>query len=407
MLHNKTVLLGVGSGPLTWVAVEVLRALQRAGARVRVVLSAETAAFVPALTFQALAGGEVVAASDVYGTVVGERFRPLTEVVQGSDVMLVVPATPALLSKAAAASADEALLRALLLHQGPAIFAFPGQACDYQHALVRQNLQRLQAAGLFLYDTGIPETDAAADELGWVLSPQELVTAVAQHVQERTVLSGRVVLITAGPTQEPIDPVRHISNRSSGKTGFSLAAIAQRRGARVILVTGPTHLEAPPGVQCIRVQTAVEMRQAVLEHFAEADAVIKTAAVADFRPQMRSDEKIKKDAAELNVPLERNPDILAELGRLKTRQVLVGFAAETHDLLRNARQKVQSKHLDFIVANDISDASIGFASDDNRVHILDAAGRIEELPTMTKTAMAEHILDRVQDVLARRQGVLA
>jgi phosphopantothenoylcysteine decarboxylase/phosphopantothenate--cysteine ligase len=407
MLHNKTVLLGVGSGPLTWVAVEVLRALQRAGARVRVVLSTATAAFMPALTFQTLAGGEVVTADDVYGTVVGERFRPLTEVVQGSDIMLVVPATPALLSKVAAACADEALVRVLLLHTGPALLAFPGQASEYQHALVRQNLQRLRAAGISLYNKGIPETDTAIDELGWTLSPQELVTAVTEHIQETTALTGKVVLITAGPTQEPIDPVRHISNRSSGKTGFSLAAIARRRGARVILVTGPTHLEAPPGVQCIRVQTALEMRQAVLEHFAEADAVIKTAAVADFRPQITADEKIKKEAAELNIPLERNPDILAELGRLKRRQVLVGFAAETQDLLRNAQQKVRNKHLDFIVANDISDASIGFASDENRVHILDAAGGIEELPTMTKTAMAEHILDRVQAVLAQREGLPA
>ena len=404
MLHNKIVLLGVGSGPLTWVAVEVLRALQRAGAQVRVILSAASEAYVPALTFQTLAGGDVVTASDAYGAVIGERFRPLSEVVQGGDVMLVVPATPGLLSKAATGCADEALVRAWLLHAGPSVFAFPGQAREYQHVLVRRNLQRLRDAGVLLYDQGTPETESPTDELGWALSPEAIVAALAERVQDMTTLAGKTVLITAGPTQEPIDPVRHISNRSSGKTGFALAATAKQRGARVILVTGPTHLEAPPGVECIRIQTALEMRQAVLEHFAEVDAVIKTAAVADFRPALAAGQKMKKEAAELNIPLERNPDILAELGRLKGRQVLVGFAAETQDLLRNARQKVQNKHLDFIVANDISDPDLGFASDDNRVHILDAAGHIDELPQMSKTALAAYILDRVQNVLGQREG---
>jgi phosphopantothenoylcysteine decarboxylase/phosphopantothenate--cysteine ligase len=370
-----------------------------------VLFSTESAAYVPALTFQTLAGEEVMAADEIYGTMVGERLRPLAEVVRDSAVLLVVPATPALLAKAAAACADEVIVRALLLHHGPIILAFPGQAVEYRHALLRHQLQRLRAAGITLYDQGIAEADGAGDELGWALSPQDIVAAVAASLQETTVLTGKVVVITAGPTQEPIDPVRHISNRASGKTGFALAAVAQQRGARVILVTGPTHLEAPPGVQCIRIQTALEMRQAVLEHFSTADVVIKTAAVADFRPLQTSDEKIKKDVAELNIPLERNPDILAELGRLKAHQVLVGFAAETQDLLHNARQKVHNKNLDFIVANDISDPGMGFASDDNRVHILDTTGQVEELPTMNKTAMAGYILDRVQQVLAQRESL--
>jgi phosphopantothenoylcysteine decarboxylase/phosphopantothenate--cysteine ligase len=403
MLHNKTVLLGVGSGPLTWVGVEVLRALQRAGARVRVLLSRDTEAFVPALTFQTLAGEQVITASDVYGTVVGEHVCPLAQVVQDSDALLLVPATPALLAKTAAACGDEALVRAVLLHRGPVVLAFPGQALEYQHALVRQNLQRLRQAGMVLCDQGIRETETAVDELGWVLSPQALVEAVAACLHDTSSLAGKALLITAGPTQEPIDPVRHISNRSSGKTGFALAAAARRRGARVILVTGPTHLEAPDGVQCIRIQTALEMRQAVLAHFDQVNAVIKTAAVADFRPQLAAEGKIKKDVAALSIPLERNPDILAELGQKKGRQILVGFAAETQDLLNNARQKVQSKKLDFIVVNDVSDPRIGFASDDNRVRILDATGQVEDLPMMSKTALAEHILDRVEALLGQQE----
>jgi len=405
MLQNKSVLLGAGGGPLTWVAVDVLRALQRAGAQVRVILSTETEAFVPALTFQTLTGGEVIPAEAMYGTLVGGHFRPLSAVVvEPAEALVVVPATPALLAKAATGCADEALVRALLLHRGPTVFAYPGQAAVYQHGLVQHNLQRLRAAGMRLCDTGIPDTAGSTDELGWSLSVQAVVEAVTDCMQQTTALTGKVVLITAGPTQEPIDPVRHISNRSSGKTGFALAEVARRRGARVILVTGPTHLEAPFGVTCIRIQTALEMRQAVLDHYAETDVVIKTAAVADFRPKFVAQDKVKKDAAELSIPLERNPDILAELGQHKGQRVLVGFAAETQDLMANAAQKVHNKHLDFIVANDISDPSIGFASDDNRVHILDAAGQIEALPTMTKAHLADHILDRVQTLLEQKNS---
>ena len=191
------------------------------------------------------------------------------------------------------------------------------------------------------------ETASAADELGWVISSQTVVDAVEVALAPVSDFAGKVVIITAGPTQEPIDPVRHISNRSSGKTGFALAAAVHKRGAKVILVSGPTTLLAPPGVTCIRVQTALQMRQAVLDHYDSADLVIKTAAVADFRPQLISDEKVKKEDAEMSIPLERNPDILAELGERKSHQVLVGFAAETQDLLANARKKVRSKHLDF------------------------------------------------------------
>lgn len=404
MRQKTTVLLGVGGGPLTWVAVDVLRALQRAEVRVRVVLSTETEAFVPALTFQTLTGGEVLTASGVYGTLLGDSFRPLSTVVQESDALVVVPATPTLIAKAASAWADEALLRAFLLHRGPTLFAFPGQARVYQHALVQHNLQRLRAAGVHLYDVGIPDTEASTDELNWSLAAAGIVDALTAACPQEGPLTGKCVLITAGPTQEPIDPVRHISNRASGKTGFALAETARRRGAEVILVTGPTHLEAPVGVACIRIQTALEMRQAVLEHFPRVDVLIKTAAVADFRPKVVAQDKVKKDMAELSIPLERNPDILAEVGQHKGTRILVGFAAETQDLLANAAQKVRSKHLDFIVANDISNPAIGFASNDNQVHILDAHGHVETLPTMAKVSLADAILDRVQALFAQRQA---
>jgi phosphopantothenoylcysteine decarboxylase/phosphopantothenate--cysteine ligase len=405
MLHNKTILLGVGSGPLTWLAVDVLRELQRAGAAVQVVLSQETEAFVPALTFQTLSGKETLSAQALYGDVVGGRFHSLAATVRQTDALLVLPATPALLAKLSSGCADEALLRALLLHHGPTMLAFPGQAAEFQHPLVQRNFQQLIEAGISLYDKGVAETDSAADILEWSMSPAGIVAALANCLHLTGDLAGKVVIVTAGPTQEPIDPVRHISNRSSGKTGFVLAEVAQRRGAHVILIAGPTHLQAPPGVKCIRVQTALDMYHAVLQHFEKADIVIKSAAVSDFRPKQVEQNKVKKDVAMLSIELEPNPDILAELGRRKRHQVLVGFAAETQDLIQNAQQKVQKKNLDLIVANDVSDPTIGFASEYNRVHVLDATGRVEDLPRMTKMRMAEHILDRVQTILKHRTAV--
>lgn len=404
MLQAKTIVLGVGGGPLAAAAVEVLRALQRAGAGVRVVLSAETEAFVPALTFRSLADGDVFMPGDLHGRMGAQDFHSLHAWVRHADGLVVVPATPALIAKAATAWADEAVVRAMLLHSGPTVFACAARAAEYQHPLVQQNVQRLRDAGVTLCDAGVPETDDFADELGWGVASEIVVEAVAASLRQTTVLSGKTVIVTAGPTQEPIDPVRHISNTSSGKTGFALAEAARQRGAEVVLVTGPTHLPAPPGVTCVPVRTAVQMRDAVREHFAAADVVIKSAAVSDFRPASVVADKVKKEDATLSIALERNPDILAELGAKKGERVLVGFAAETRDLLDNAKQKVSKKALDLIVANDVSDPAMGFASDHNRVHLIDAAGRIEPLPVMSKRALAEAILDRVQDVLTQRQG---
>lgn len=404
MLKDKAILLGAGGGPLTSAAVEVLRALQRAGASVRVVLSAETETFVPALTFRSLAAGDVIMPDDLYGRMMAQDFHSLDGLVGGADGLVVVPATPVLIAKAAAGWADEALVRALLLHGGPTVFACAARAAEYQHPLVRQNMWRLCDAGVILCDAGVAEADDPADELGWSIAPATVVEAVAAALRQTTGLSGKTVIITAGPTQEPIDPVRHISNASSGKTGFALAEAARQRGAEVVLITGPTHLQAPGGVTCVPVRTAVQMRDAVREHFAAADVVIKSAAVSDFRPAAVIADKVKKEDAALSIALERNPDILAELGAAKGNRVLVGFAAETRDLLANAKQKVNKKALDLIVANDVSDPAIGFASDHNRVQLIDDAGRIEPLPVMSKRALAEAILDRVQEVLVQRRG---
>lgn len=403
-LREKTILLGAGGGPSTSTAIEVLRALQRAGAAVRVILSTETEAFVPALTFCSLADGSVVMPGDLYGRLTAQDFRSLRNLVKDADGLVVVPATPSLMAKAAAAQADEALVRAILLHDGPTVFVCSVRAAEFRHPLVLRNVQRLRDAGIALCDAGVPDNDGSADELGWSIDPLSVVEAVARSLARTQALSGRAVIITAGPTQEPIDPVRHISNASSGKTGFALAEAARLRGAEVVLITGPTHLQAPAGVTCVPVRTAMQMRDAVMNHFEAADVIIKSAAVSDFRPVAPDVDKVKKEDASLTIALERNPDILAELGALKGHRVLVGFAAETRDLFANAQRKVNMKSLDLIIANDVSDPTIGFGSDHNRVHLIDAAGGVEPLPEMSKRALAETILDRVQAVLGRRRG---
>ena len=404
MLKGRTILLGVGGGPSTSAAVEVLRALQRSGAAVRVILSAETDTFVPPLTFRSLADGDVVMPGDLYGRLEAQDFRSLRGLVKGADALVVVPATPALVAKTATGRADEALVRAVLLHDGPTVLACPARAVEFLHPLVERNLQGLRDVGITVCDAGMPDDSGDADELGWSIDAAAVVQAVAHSLAGTDALIGITVIVTAGPTQEPIDPVRHISNGSSGKTGFALAEAAQLRGAEVVLITGPTHLQAPVGVNCVPVRTAVQMRDAVRDHFGAADVIIKSAAVSDFRPAAAVAEKVKKEDASLTLTLERNPDILAELGALKGHRVLVGFAAETRDLFANAQRKVNKKSLDLIVANDVSDPAIGFGSDHNRVHLIDADGRIEPLPEMSKRALAEAILDRVQAVLTQRQG---
>ena len=406
LLKARTILLGVGGGPSTSAAVEVLRTLQRAGATVRVILSAETDVFVPALTFRSLADGDVVMPGDVYGRLEAQDFRSLHGLVKAADALVVVPATPALVAKAATGQADEALVRTVLLHDGPTVFACSAGAVEFRHPLVERNLQGLRDAGITVCDAGVPD-EGSADELGWSLDAATVAAAVARSVAGTNALTGKTVIVTAGPTQEPIDPVRHISNGSSGKTGFALAEAARLRGAEVVLITGPTHLQAPVGVTCVAVRTAVQMRDAVRDHFEAADVIIKSAAVSDFRPAAAVADKVKKEDADLTLTLERNPDILAELGALKGHRVLVGFAAETRDLFANAQRKVNKKSLDLIVANDVSDPAIGFGSDHNRVHLIDAAGRVEPLPEMSKRALAEAILDRVQAVLTQRQGSMA
>ena len=269
-------------------------------------------------------------------------------------------------------------------------------------AAVQENLARLRGRGIHVVGPASGELASGLVGPGRLVEPAEIVEAIENLLAPSGDLAGEVMLVTAGPTREPLDPVRYISNRSSGKMGYAVAEAAARRGARVILVSGPTPLPAPRDADLIRVETAQEMHDAVLSEVDAATVVIKAAAVADYRPKQVASRKIKKDETVPEVTLESTPDILAEVGKRKGRRILVGFAAETDDLVANARKKLQRKNLDLMVANDVRQPGAGFDSDTNVVKILDAQGGVEELPLLSKRVVADRILDRVVQLLKQR-----
>jgi phosphopantothenoylcysteine decarboxylase / phosphopantothenate---cysteine ligase len=274
--------------------------------------------------------------------------------------------------------------------------------CMFQHPAVMENLQMLKQRGIHILEPSEGELACGTEGPGRLPEPEEIAEEAEFLLTEQD-LAGIRFLITAGATLEPIDPVRYITNRSSGKMGYALARAAAMRGAEVTLVSGPTHLNAPPRVRCLAVNTTEEMRQAVLERSRDSDVVIKAAAVLDYRPRERSRQKIKKGNQNLTLELQPNPDILAELGRARgeRRSVLVGFAAETTDLLAHAKEKLEKKNLDLIVANDVTRTDAGFDSDTNLVKILYRDGTVEDLPLMTKLAVAHQVLDRVKGLWER------
>jgi phosphopantothenoylcysteine decarboxylase/phosphopantothenate--cysteine ligase len=312
----------------------------------------------------------------------------------GAEVVVIAPATANVLAKLAHGIADDLLTTVLLATRAPLVLAPAMNVHMWEHAAVQENLARLVARGARVVGPAEGSLACGYEGMGRLASAEDIVEEVFRVLAPQD-LAGEHVLVSAGPTQEPVDPVRYLSNRSSGKMGYALARVARRRGATVTLVTGPTALEPPPGIETIRVDTAREMAQAVNYAFAQATVVVMTAAVADYRPRAPWARKMKKHAETLALELERNPDILAGLARRKGRRLLVGFAAETHDLVAEARRKLRAKRLDLIVANDVTTPGAGFGSDRNVVRLLDADGLDEGVPLATKETVAERILDWV------------
>ena len=395
--------LGVTGGIGAYKAVEVARGLQKNGHEVVAVMTKSAERFVGPLTFEAITRREVI--TDQWKAGANADIEHIS-IASSIDLLLVAPATANTIGKFANGLADDFLSSLYTATRAPLLIAPAMNTNMFDHPAVVKNLETLMARGVHIVD---PRSGYLA--CGWIgkgrlAEPEAVVAAAEQVLRGRTSasLAGRQVLITAGPTYEDIDPVRFVGNRSSGRMGYAVAAEALRRGAAVTLVTGPTHLTPPHGAEVVRVRSAAEMHAAVMERAPGRDVVIMSAAVADYTPAERSSQKVKKsDGGPLTITLNRTKDILGDLGTLPSRQqqrlpVLVGFAAETKDVLSYAQAKLKQKGVDLIVANDVSRADAGFDVDTNAVTLVTAAGA-EELPLQAKTAAAATILDRVEQFL--------
>ena len=312
-------------------------------------------------------------------------------------LVVIAPATANLIGKLAAGIADDLLTTVLLAATAPVLICPAMNAKMYANPIVKENMARLVSHGYAVLEPGYGELACRTEGWGRLPDAPEIVEEIESLLSQKD-LQEEEILVTAGPTQEPFDPVRYITNYSSGKMGYALAVMARRRGASVTLISGPTALPAPRGVEFIPVKTALEMRDAVLDRLEKSTVVIKAAAVADYRPAVCQATKIKKKAGPLNVRLERNPDILTEIGKKKGNRIIVGFAMESDRLVENARAKLMKKGMDFIVANDLTEAGAGFRTDTNIVRILDREGGDERFPLMDKLEVAGVILDRVKKV---------
>jgi phosphopantothenoylcysteine decarboxylase/phosphopantothenate--cysteine ligase len=391
------VLLGIGGGIAAYKAAELARALQERGFVVQVVMTAAAREFIQPLTFAALTGRKVI--TDLFSDRGADEILSSAvehiQVAQENDLLLIAPATANLLAKFARGLADDFLTTAYLAFTGPVVLAPAMNTNMWNHPATRDNLRILEERGHRIIEPEEGMLACGTTGPGRLAEPEHIASVVASMEAKLRDLDGETVLITAGPTQEPLDPVRFISNRSSGKMGYALAHAAAVRGARVILISGPVHLSAPPDVLLIRVRTAVEMRQAVLNHLAEATIIVKSAAVADYHVAHVPDQKIKKTAARISLELDPTPDILAEVGQKKGDRLLIGFAAETENLLEEARRKLKSKSCDMIVANLVAqDSSTGFESDDNEVVLALRTGEAVKLPRTSKREIADHIFDQ-------------
>jgi phosphopantothenoylcysteine decarboxylase / phosphopantothenate---cysteine ligase len=397
--------LGVSGGIAAYKAAEIVRLLQDRGIAVQVVMTRAAQEFVRPLTFAALSGQKVITGMFEGGSEPNvESAIEHIAVAQSIDALLVAPATADVLAKFAHGIADDFLTTLFLATKAPVVVAPAMNVNMWENAATQQNLDTLRARGIRMVEPGEGYLACGMIGAGRLAEPEAIVAAALEALGAKQDLAGETVLVTAGPTREPIDPVRYIGNRSSGKMGYAVAEAALRRGAKVILVSGPVALTPPGGAEVVRVETAAEMRDATLGNLRRATIVVKAAAVADFTPKQRTDQKIKRKGP---MTLELTPtfDILAELGRLRQSQILVGFAAETHNALENARKKMRDKQLDAIVVNDVSRADIGFDSDRNAVTII-TADDVAECEG-TKLEVAQRVLDAVVTIRDRKRTAAA
>lgn len=396
-LAGRKIVLGVTGGIAAYKAVELTSRLRKAGAEVHVIMTRAAQDFVTELTFREISGQAVV--TSMWDKVPTHNVEHIA-LANLADLLLVAPATANFLAKAAAGLADDMLTTTLLATKAPVFLAPAMNTNMYENPVTQKNLRELAARGFHIIEPASGHLACGVTGKGRLPEPVDIARQVEAFFAKARDLLGRKVLVTAGGTREPLDPVRYLGNRSTGRMGYAIAQEAAARGADVVLVSAPSALPVPPGVRCVHVETAREMREAVLREFDDADVVIKAAAVADYRPKIVAENKIKKSEGEFTLVLERNPDILLELGQKKRQQVLVGFAAETTKLEEYARGKLAKKNLDFIVANDVSRSDAGFAVDTNCAKLFMRDGTVCDCPLSSKAELAGVILDHVRACLS-------
>jgi len=400
--------LGVSGGIAAYKAAEIVRLLQDRGIHVQVVMTAAAQEFVRPLTFAALSGEKVI--TDMFGSASGDAQANVEAAIehiaiaQAIDALVVAPATADVLARFAQGIANDFLSTLYLATTAPVVVAPAMNVNMWNHPATQANLEILRQRGVRIVEPGSGYLACGMTGAGRLAENEAIVGAVLEALGASQDLAGETVLVTAGPTREKIDPVRYLTNRSSGRMGYAIAEAALRRGARVLLVSGPTAITAPGAAEVTPVETAEDMLATVLKLLPQATVVIKTAAVADFRPKAASEQKIKRKG-ELTLELEPTADILAEVARRKTTQIVVGFAAETENVLENARKKLASKSLDAIVVNDVSREGVGFDSDRNAVTII-SHSEVAEVPETSKWEVAQRVLDQIVK-LRQRSGVPA
>ena len=403
MLSNKTIIVGVTGGIAAYKACDVVSKLKKLNANIHVIMTESACEFVQPMTFQTLSNNFVI--NDMFKEPKTWEVEHI-ELAKEADAFLIVPATANFIGKLAAGIADDMLTTTVMATRAPVIIAPAMNTNMYTNRIVQANMDKLGDLGYRFIDPASGRLacgDIGAGKLADVDDILAFIVDFFEKGSEAKDLAGRKIMISAGPTIEAIDPVRYITNRSSGKMGYAIAKRAVARGAQVTLVSGKTDLEVPEGLaKFISIESADDLYENLVGEFDSNDVVTQSAAVADYKPKSYSDKKIKKKDSDLRIDLCRNKDIAQELGKIKGNKVLVGFAAETNDVLKNAAKKIKKKNLDFIVANDLTMQGAGFSTETNIVKIIEADGRIKEYPKLLKSEVGDIILDKVRDILENK-----
>ncbi|SMP46865.1 bifunctional phosphopantothenoylcysteine decarboxylase/phosphopantothenate--cysteine ligase CoaBC [Anoxynatronum buryatiense] len=399
MLKGKQIVVGVSGGIAAYKSCELVSRLVKQGAQVDVVMTEAATSFVHPQTFQALSRNVVV--TSLFQSIKHWEIEHIS-LSQKADLIVIAPATANIIGKIAGGIADDFLTTAVMASTAPVVFAPAMNTKMYENPIFQKNMKTLQQVGYQFIDPCEGLLACGDTGTGKMAEPSQIEGYILDHFRRNQTLKDVNVLITAGPTMEPIDPVRYISNHSSGKMGFALAKAALLCGAKVTLVAGPVHLEPPAGCTYHSVKTTKEMHEIVLQLFDQQQVVIKAAAVADYRPAEMAMQKIKKNQTDLTIQMVKNPDILLELGKKKTHQILVGFAAETEQVAAYAADKMKRKRLDLMVANDVSREGAGFQHDTNEVILMKPSGEMKEIPLASKEIIAQEIISEIVTILNRK-----